>query len=169
MAAAAQIRKNFNLFLDGFGYAGRVDEFQPPALTVQVEDYRAGGMDSSVALDMGMEKLEASFKLSSIALEALRTWGVGAGQTFALVVRGALEDLDGTVKAEVFRLRGTIRSIEHDAITPGAKAAISLTMDAREYQHDVDGVVVYDIDVLNMKRVINGVDRLAQQRAAIGL
>lgn len=169
MAAAAQIRKNFALFLDGFGYAGRVDEYQPPALAVQVEDYRAGGMDASVALDMGMEKLETSFKLSSIALEALRTWGVGAGQTFSLVVRGALEDLDGTVKAEVFTQRGTIRSIEHDAITPGAKAGITLTMDVREYQHTVDGVTVHDIDVLNMKRIINGVDRLAQQRAAIGL
>jgi P2 family phage contractile tail tube protein len=169
MAAAAQIRKNFNLFLDGFGYAGNVDEYQPPALTVQVEDFRAGGMDSSVALDMGMEKLEASFKLSKIAAEALRLWGVGAGQTFALVVRGALEDLDGTVKAEVFIQRGTIRSIEFDAVTPGAKAGVTLTMDVREYSYSVDGVTIHDIDVLNMKRIVNGQDRLAAQRAAIGL
>ena len=169
MAAAAQIRKNFNLFLDGFGYAGNVDEYQPPALTVQVEDYRAGGMDSSVALDMGMEKLEASFKLSKVAIEALRLWGIGAGQTVSLIVRGALEDLDGTVKAEVFTQRGTIRSIEWDAITPGAKAGVSLTMDVREFTLVVDGTTVHDIDVLNMKRIVNGTDRLAAQRAAIGL
>ena len=169
MAAAAQIRKNFSLFLDGFGYAGNVDEYQPPALTVQVEDFRAGGMDTSVALDMGMEKLEATFKLSKIAAEALRLWGVGAGQTFALVVRGALEDLDGTVKPEVFTQRGTIRSIEFDAVTAGAKAGVSLTMDIREFSYDVDGVRVHDIDVLNMKRIVNGQDRLAAQRAAIGL
>jgi phage tail tube protein FII len=30
-------------------------------------------------------------------------------------------------------------------------------------------VVVHDIDVLNMTRVINGVDRLAAIRSAIGL
>jgi len=30
-------------------------------------------------------------------------------------------------------------------------------------------VRVHDIDVLNMKRIVNGVDRLAAQRAAIGL
>jgi P2 family phage contractile tail tube protein len=169
MAAAAQIRKNFNLFLDGFGFAGNVEEYQPPALNVQVEDFRAGGMDTSVALDMGMEKLEASFKLSKIAAEALRLWGVGAGQTFALIVRGALEDLDGTVKAEVFTQRGTIRSIEFDAVTAGAKAGVSLTMDVREYSYSIDGLNIHDIDVLNMKRTVNGVDRLAAQRSAIGL
>lgn len=169
MAAAAQIRKNFNLYLDGFGYAGNVDEYQAPTLAVQVEDFRAGGMDSSVALDMGMEKLEASFKLSKIAAEAIRLWGVGAGQTFSLVVRGALEDLDGAVKLEVFTQRGTIRSVEFDAITPGAKAGVTLTMDVREFSYDLDGVRIHDIDVLNMKRIVNGVDRLAAQRAAIGL
>jgi P2 family phage contractile tail tube protein len=169
MAAAAQIRKNFNLFLDGFGYAGNVEEYQAPTLAVQVEDFRAGGMDSSVALDMGQEKMEATFKLSQIAANALKLWGVGQGQTFSLIVRGALEDLDGTVKPEVFTQRGTIRSIEWDAVTPGAKAGVSLTMDVREFSYDVDGVRVHDIDVLNMKRIVNGVDRLAAQRAAIGL
>jgi P2 family phage contractile tail tube protein len=169
MAAASQIRKNFNLFLDGFGYAGNVDEYQAPTLAVQVEDFRSGGMDSSVALDMGQEKMEATFKLSKIAAEALRLWGAGQGQTFALIVRGALEDLDGAVKAEVFTQRGTIRQIEWDAITPGAKAGVTLTMDIREFRYSVDGVVVTDIDVLNMKRVVNGVDRLAAQRAAIGV
>jgi hypothetical protein len=169
MAAAAQIRKNFNLFLDGFGYAGNVEEYQPPSLGVQAEDFRAGGMDTSVALDMGQEKMEATFKLSKIAAEALRLWGVGAGQTFALIVRGALEDLDGSVKPEVFTQRGTIRTIDWDAITPGAKAGVMLTMDIREFAYDIDGVRVHDIDVLNMKRIINGVDRLAAQRAAIGL
>lgn len=169
MAAAAQIRKNFNLFLDGFGYAGNVEEYQAPTLAVQVEDFRAGGMDSSVALDMGQEKMEANFKLSQIAANALKLWGVGQGQTFSLVVRGALEDLDGTVKAEVFTQRGTIRSIEWDAVTPGAKAGVSLMMDIREFSYDVDGVRIHEIDVLNMKRIVNGVDRLAAQRAAVGL
>jgi P2 family phage contractile tail tube protein len=169
MAAAAQIRKNFNLFLDGFGYAGNCEEYQAPTLGVQVEDFRAGGMDASVALDMGQEKMEATFKLSQIAANALRLWGVGQGQTFSLIVRGALEDLDSSVKAEVFTQRGTIRTIEWDAVTPGAKAGVSLTMDIREFSYDIDGVRLHDIDVLNMKRIVNGVDRLAAQRAAIGL
>jgi P2 family phage contractile tail tube protein len=126
-------------------------------------------MDSSVALDMGQEKMEATFKLSQIAANALRLWGVGQGQTFSLIVRGALEDLDSSVKAEVFTQRGTIRTIEWDAVTPGAKAGVSLTMDIREFSYDIDGVRLHDIDVLNMKRIVNGVDRLAAQRAAIGL
>jgi phage tail tube protein FII len=37
------------------------------------------------------------------------------------------------------------------------------------YTYLLDEVVIHDIDVLNMKRIIGGVDRLAAQRKAIGL
>lgn len=37
------------------------------------------------------------------------------------------------------------------------------------YKLEVDGRPVYEIDALGMKRVINGVDQLAAQRAALGL
>lgn len=55
--AARDILKNFNLFVDGRGYAGNVSEYTPPNLAVQTEDHRAGGMDAPIALDMGMEGL----------------------------------------------------------------------------------------------------------------
>ena len=170
MPAAAQIRKNFSLYVDGFGFAGNVDEYTPPVLASQVEDYRAGGMDTSVAVEMGQEKMEASFKISSISPEVLRLWGVAPGTTVPLIVRGALEDI-GTneITVEKFTQRGTIRSVEWDAITPGAKAGLTFTMDVREFQYELNGSVIHDIDVLNMKRIVNGVDRLEQLRAAIGI
>ena len=59
----ADVLKNMNLFVDGRGYAGVVDELTPPKLTMKTEEHRAGGMDAPVELDMGMEKLEASFSL----------------------------------------------------------------------------------------------------------
>lgn len=37
------------------------------------------------------------------------------------------------------------------------------------YKLEVDGRLVYEIDALGMKRVIDGVDQLASQRAALGL
>ncbi|EGH24729.1 major tail tube protein, partial [Pseudomonas amygdali pv. mori str. 301020] len=37
------------------------------------------------------------------------------------------------------------------------------------YKLEVDGRVVYEIDALGMKRVINGVDQLAAERSALGL
>lgn len=37
------------------------------------------------------------------------------------------------------------------------------------YKLEIDGRVIYEIDALGMKRVINGVDQLAAQRTALGL
>lgn len=169
MSAAAQILKNFNLYVDGRGYAGNVDEIQLPALNVTEEDYRAGGMDAPVAIDMGMEKLEATAKLSKWDADLVKLWGLGNGTRVPLVFRGALENLDGVVVPVVVKLTGAIHGMEFDSVTPGAKAGLTFKIAATSYSYTQDDVVLHDIDVLNMKRVIGGVDRLAAQRAAIGL
>ncbi len=169
MNAAAQILKNFNLYVDGRGYAGNVDEVQLPALNVVSEDFRAGGMDAAIELDMGMEKLEATFKVSKFDRNLIAKWGLTAGGNVPLTLRGALESLDGTVQAVVVKLSGRIHGMEFDAITPGAKSGMTFRMAARAYSYTQAGETLIDIDVLNMKRIIDGVDRLAEQRRAIGL
>ena len=52
--------RNFSLFVDGTGYAGKVTELTLPTLTIQNEEYRAGGLDAPIAIDMGMEALTAA-------------------------------------------------------------------------------------------------------------
>lgn len=37
------------------------------------------------------------------------------------------------------------------------------------YKLEIDGRLLYEIDPLGMKRVVNGVDQLAAQRTALGL
>ncbi len=165
MSAAAQILKNFNLYVDGRGYAGNVDEVQLPALNIVGEDYRAGGMDAPAEIDMGMEKLEATFKLSKWETDVDGLFGKDILATF----RGAVQDLTGAVKACVVNMRGRIHAIEPDAATPGAKAARSYRMPLTAYSYVVDGVTVHDIDVLNCKRVIGGTDQLEAIREAIGI
>ena len=169
MATASNILKNFNLYVDGRGFAGVVDELQLPTLGLVVEDFRAGGMDASVAVEMGQEKLEASFVLSGYEENVLNLWGIGQGTTVPLVARGALESLDGAVTPVVVYMNGTIRSMEPGAWTAGEKSTISFTMDLRSYKYTQAGRTINDIDVPNMVRIVNGTDRLAAQRNAIGI
>ena len=72
----AKILKNFNLFVDGRGYAGKADEVTPPKLTIKTEDFRGGGMDVPAAVDMGMEKLEGSFSIVEYDPEVLKQFGM---------------------------------------------------------------------------------------------
>jgi hypothetical protein len=169
MSAAAQILKNFQLSIDGRFYAGNVDSIQLPALVVKNEEYRAGGMDAPVALDMGMEKLESTVKMSNWNRDVANIWGLGPGATKMFVFRGALESLNGTVEPVVITMSGTLDSLEHDDVQPGAKAGVTLKISVRQYKYEQNGVTVHDIDVLNMKRIVNGVDRLLAIRTAIGL
>ena len=45
--------KYFNMFFDGDNYFGMVPEITPAKLTKKTEDYQAGGMPGSVAVDLG--------------------------------------------------------------------------------------------------------------------
>lgn len=167
--AARDILRNFNLFVDGRGYAGNVTEYSAPALGVNTEDFRAGGMDAPVALDMGMEALEASFVLSAYDFDALTLWGVWEGGRINVTARGSVESYDGTVKAAVHRLRGRITRVERGSWTPGQQAPLTITMRPDFFSEELDGRQVHEIDVPNMTRIINGVDQLAARRTAMGL
>jgi Phage tail tube protein FII len=66
-----KILRNFNVFVDGRGYAGKIDEITLPKLTIKTDEYRAGGMDIPINIDMGMEKLEADFTFSEYVYRTL--------------------------------------------------------------------------------------------------
>lgn len=167
--AARDVRKNFNLFIDGKGYAGQVEEFTPPKLTLKTEEFRGGGMDAPIELMMGLEKLEASFSLLAYDAALLKHFDIREGAVLPLTMREALESFDGTVTPVVHAMRGKIREIDAGTVKPGDRISLKVTVALTYYklQHGKD--VVHEIDVENMVRVINGVDSMASTRAALGI
>ena len=63
---------NLNLFIDGVNFAGIATQVTPPKLKIKAEDYRGGGMDAPIKIDLGLEALEANFALSGISVDQLR-------------------------------------------------------------------------------------------------
>lgn len=169
MSAARDVRKNFNLFFDGKGYAGQIEEFTAPKLMLKTEEFRAGGMDAPVELTMGLEKLESSFSLLAMDRDVLSKFSVTEGALVAVTAREALESFDGTVTPVVHAMRGKIKEIDVGAMKPGDKASIKISMALTYYKLTHGKSNVVEIDVENMVRVINGVDTMAKQRAALGL
>ena len=55
-----RVLKNFTLSIDGIGQAGKLEEYTAPEITRITEDFRAGGMDIAVPVDMGMEPMEVT-------------------------------------------------------------------------------------------------------------
>lgn len=169
MPAANNILRNFALSVAGTGYAGNADEVQLPTLAIKTEDFMAGGMDASTAIDMGMEKMELTFKLNDKAAAALATFGVIGGPDPTFNFRGALQNLDGSVSSLLVQARGRTKSIKPTVAKVGARADDEYAVDLNYYSYAVDGSVIHLIDVLNGIRMIDGVDQLANIRAALGL
>lgn len=167
--AANDVRKNFNLFVDGKGYAGQVDELNPPKLTAKMEEFRAGGMHGAIELDMGLEKLEADFTLTAYDRDVLGLFGLRAGASVPFVAREALESFDGTVTAVVHTMRGRIKQMDPGTTKAGDKPALKFALALTYYKLEHGGEVVQEVDMVNMVHVVNGVDVLADQRAALGI
>ena len=165
----SDILRNVNAVIDGRGYAGRFETVTLPKITVKTEDYRGGGMDGTARIDMGLEPLECMMESNAVDADLLRGWGVGPGQLVQWTFRGALVSEDDTVRAAVANMRAWCSEVDFGDWKAGEKVPLKLTAQANYYKLEHDGSVIHEIDVDNMVRIVNGVDVLAQQRAALGI
>jgi P2 family phage contractile tail tube protein len=170
MANVVKQFRNMNAFFDGINYAGQVDEFHPPQLEVMTEPYKSGGMDVPVLLDMGMEPLEGRLIINGYEQSAFAGFGLADAKATTMRVLGGLEDYDGTTSSVEWIMTGNVTTLGMGRIRGrGETPRTMISIACVEYQIIQAGITIIDIDVLNMTRLINGVDRLAELRAAIGL
>jgi P2 family phage contractile tail tube protein len=160
--------RNFNVMIDGRGYAGRADEVTLPTMSLATEEHRAGGMDMAVEVDMGMEMMELSIVLSDYDEQVIAGFGL-LGNGVPLRIMGAIQRQGQEAESVVIRALGGLKSREVGTWTAGSKQTTTLTYTLTKYAESINGVEYVNLDAVNMIRVINGVDQLASQRAAIGL
>lgn len=167
--AADDVRKNLNLFVDGRGYAGQIEDFNAPKLALTMESFRAGGMAAPIGLKMGLEEMTTDFALLKYDRDVLALFGVANGQSVAFVAREALESFDGTVTPVVHTMRGRITEMDPGTSKAGEVATLRLTLTLTYYKLQHGPTVVQEIDAINMIHRVNGVDVYAAQRAALGI
>lgn len=159
--------KNFTAFVDGHGYAGKVTELTLPKLTLKTEEYRAGGMDLPVEIEMGMEKLEAELTFAEYDPNLFKLFGLVDGGAVRLTLRGAARADDVEAQSIVVNLEGLFREMDSGSWKAGDEATLKVAVAARFYKLTIDGVEMIEIDAENMVRKIEGVDQLAGIRSAL--
>lgn len=161
---------NWNFFIEGAGYQGRAEEVVLPKLTRKTEEYRAGGMNAPVELDMGMEKLEMEFTLCEYTDAVMRLFGhpSASGVQFRLVAAAFPDDGTSTDSIEI-SVRGRLREVDQGTLKAGDKATMKVMVAVAYYKYTLNGDVITEIDVANFIENIGGVDRLAQQRQSLGM
>ncbi|WP_045856256.1 phage major tail tube protein [Teredinibacter purpureus] len=163
-----KVLKNFNLFVDGRGYAGRVDEVTLPKLSLKTEEFKAGGMDVPIELEMGMNKLECDITISEYDTEIIKMFGIREGAQVPLTLRGGLDGEEG-VAPVVVSITGAWRDLDFGGWKAGEKAPLKVSIAARYYRLEIDGQELIEVDAENMVRKINGVDQMEAMRSALGM
>ena len=162
------ILRNFVVWVDGAGKMGDGDMAKLPDLSLVLEDYRGGGMDIAIEVDLGMEKLEAEFSLTAFDPQVITLFGLSPGTRKAFTMRGHVAGEDGVTFGVAAYIRGRIKKIVHDNWEPGGKAKLTTSLAVDYYKLKHGDRTLVEIDPFNYVRSINGVDQLAAARADLG-
>ena len=162
--------KKFNLFNDCQNYIGKVPEITLPKLTAKMEEFRAGGMDAPIDIDLGMEKLSMEWTVGGFEAQVLKQFGCLTHNGVGLRFTGALQSEDlADVKAVEVTVRGRHKEIDFGTAKPGDDTAKKVTSSLSYYKLVMDGETVIEIDIPNMVKNIGGTDLLSPVRQALGL
>ncbi len=163
--------KAFNLYVDGRGFAGRVEEVTPPKMSVKGDDHLSGGMIAPLEMDMGLEKLEISGTMTEHNWFILKAFGIFNAKNTLFTLKGGLGD-DSSPSAVIpveMICRGSIKEIDQGTFKQNEKSQQKWTAALRYYRQLVNGEEVHEVDIMNMIRKIDGVDQVEALRNAIGL
>ncbi|RZM83781.1 phage major tail tube protein [Pseudoalteromonas rubra] len=168
MAMSPKILKKFKLFVDGKGYLGIADEIQLPKVTVKTREVTSG-FQAPIELDVGqLEKLEGSITLLEYNADMLKLLGDWSGATTPLTARGAIQAQGQPPQPVVVTLEGYFKEVDMGNWKDGEEAKLTMQYTVQKYKLEINNEVIYEIDLYNDVRKINGTDQMALLRAAIG-
>lgn len=168
LSTAKDLIKNTICIIDGIAYAGNVEEISLPKLMVKTEDFRNGGMNTSIPITTGLEPLQLGLTFSC----------VGSGELYRLVNNKHQITVKGSIKNELLphvyealevKAFGLVTGIDDVPLKPGEVAKLKLNLYAEFYQLKIKDKLEVLIDAKNYIQVIGGFDQLASERLALGI
>lgn len=161
-----------NLFNEGNSYLGQTGEVTLPKLTRKLENWRGGGMNGNVKVDLGLgdDVNEFSWKLGGIDKLVLQQWGAATVAAYGLRFAGSYQrDDTGETDAVEIIIRGRHEEIDFGNAKAGDDTETTIKTIWSYYKLSINGETVIEIDIPGCKEVVNGVDLMEKHRKNIGL
>ena len=163
-----KVLKGFNVRVDGEGWLGETESIELPKLTRKTEEWRGGGMDGAIDIDMGQDKLEATVSCGGLMEAAFKHYGDLSVSKVPLMFYGSYEGDEGTSAVEV-EMRGRWTEIDMGSAKAGDKTEHKFKASLSYYKLVIDGTTKIEIDLVNLVFNVEGVDRLEARRRALQL
>ncbi|MFQ2439972.1 phage major tail tube protein [Aeromonas caviae] len=164
--------KHLNLFQDGENWIGVAEDYTPAKLSQKFEAYRGGGMMGAANIHMGLDDgaLDTSFTFGGAEAALLKRMGLAKIDGVALRFAGSFQrDDTGEVVAVEILQRGRFKELDRGTFKSSDNTQSKVSMVNTYYKETMNGVVLCEIDLINMIWIVDGVDLMAEHRQAIGL
>lgn len=167
--ALPRVLKDMMIFNEAQDYMGQCNAVTVPKLARKLEEWRGAGMNRAVKLDMGGEAMEIEHSYGGPIRQVLEQYGVttvaGVGLRFAGAYQN--EETGGYDTVEIV-VRGRHEEIDMGEAKSGEAGEFKVKTACAYYKLVWNGVTLIEDDPINMVLIVNGVDRLADRRAALG-
>ncbi|QOV67807.1 phage major tail tube protein [Citrobacter sp. BDA59-3] len=164
--------KHLNLFNDGNNWQGIVESLTLPKFTRKFEKYRGGGMPGAVDIDMGLDDgaLDTEFSIGGMEALLFKQMGIATADGIQLRFTGSIQrDDTAEVQAVELVVRGRHKEIDGGELKTGESNTTKVSSVNTYAKLTINGEVCYEVDVLNMVEIVNGVDLMEAHRSALGL
>lgn len=165
------ILQGFTMFIDGLDFGIDTEEVEIPLPTPVMQDYRGGGMDLGLNQPMSaLDALEFTVKMAGHNPDIMRRMALAPGRTSRVTFRGGLlRETDGGIAPHVCVVEGAINGGTRDRWQRGEKSGVEFVINGVKYmRYEADSSIIHELQVWPPKRVINGIDQLADLNAALG-
>lgn len=165
----AFILTDFTVWINNVGKIGESPGFQPPSIKLQTEEFRGGGMDVTVEIPFGIEKIEFEFELHTWDPEVFRNMGWGPGEldcpiNFQGYLKTAGKGGSGTV---LIKTKSLIKEMKASKVQVGKKTELTVSCVANHYEHYINGEEIEFVDAFEKIYRIGGTDKNAAAKAAL--
>lgn len=163
--------KGMNLFGNGDNWQGTVQSITLPTLTRKIEEWRGGGMDGAVGIDMGQDGLlTCEWTVGGLVDTIFDNFGTSRIDADMLRMTGSYErdDVEEVDAVEVV-MRGRHTEIDMGDAQSGENTEHKVTSTLSYYKLTINGATKIEIDLPSFVFKVNGEDRLSARRQALGI
>ncbi|AIR65084.1 phage major tail tube protein [Cedecea neteri] len=164
--------KHMNMFNDGNNWQGIAESLTLPKYTRKFEKFRGGGMAGAVDIDMGLDDGALDTEYTLGGTESLVFKQIGKTTVDAIQTRftGSIQrDDTGEVQTVELVTRGRIKEVDSGEWKTGESSTTKVSLTNSYAKLTINGEVVYEVDLVNMIEIVDGVDLMEAHRAALGL
>lgn len=155
---------------EGQSFVGECKTFTRPPLELEGEDWKGGGMLAPVKIFNGLSALDVEHTYGGEIPALNRSFGAHRVDASQLRFTGAYQNAaTGAYDQVEITVRGRTYGIDAGGDTVGEDTEVTYKTTCVYYKQTRNGVVEFEIDVLNKVFIVGGVDRMAEERRILGL